>query len=238
MIFKTAHDLYNSTPFRKLRQNLMFERADSDGILRCEYCHKPIIHDYQCIAHHVKEVTSANLSNPEITLNPSNLQLVHLHCHNIIHNRFSYSIQKVYLIHGSPYSGKLTFVNESKMPGDLVCDMNLIWQMVTGGELNNKPNFLTSVVFNIRDFMYEQIKMRAGKWFAAYVTTTEPRQGSRERICRALGAEPIHIPCTREIALNRLKNDCKREDFEAEWEEYINNYFERYEEDKRYDERL
>lgn len=230
MIFKTANNLYTSTAFRKLRQELMITRASADGILRCEYCHEPIIRDCECIAHHKTEVTAANLNNPEITLNPENLMLVHLACHNKIHDRFGQQVRKVYLIWGSPCSGKSTFVQKSKMPGDLVADIDLIWQALTGVKYE-KPDSLRNIAFQLRDALYEQIKTRAGKWKTAYIISSEPRRAGRMRTCEALGAEPIYLPISREEALQRLRNDPERVNVQLEWESYINNYFDNEEKD-------
>lgn len=224
--FKTAHELYTSTEFRELRAALMAERVDSEGVLRCEHCGQPILFDYDCIAHHEKEVTAANLNNAEITLNPANIKLVHLKCHNIIHDRFGYSQKKVYLVVGAPCSGKNTFVNASKGSNDIIVDMDALWQAITGGEKYYKPAALELNVFLLRKCLLEQIKMRTGKWQTAYVITTEPRKSARERLCAAIGAEEIFIKVEKAEALRRLESDETRKNVIPQWTEYINNFFE------------
>lgn len=227
---KTAHELYTSTEFRTLRKTLMAERADENGVLRCEYCQKPIIKDYECIAHHKTEVTANNLNDPSVTLNPENIQLVHLRCHNLIHDRFGYSQKKVYFVWGAPCSGKSTFVKAQKMPGDLVVDIDLIWQAITGGEKYTKPEQLKQNVFMTRDALLEQVKTRAGKWRQAYVISAEPRRRVREGYIEALNAEPIYLTIDRETALKRLYGDTERISVRSSWEIYINNFFDRVEE--------
>lgn len=224
-IYKTAMDLYQSKEFRALRRELIHERTDDDNILRCEYCGRPILKDYECIAHHKTEVTAANLNNPEITLNPANLQLVHLKCHNEIHDRFGYSGKKVYFIYGSPCSGKTTFVNTNRSRGDLVVDMDLIWRAITGGELYDKPNALVQNVFGLYTELLNQVKTRTGNWRTAYIVSAEPFKANRERIAAQVGAEFIYIPCSRETALKRLENDKERQAVKSQWADYINNYF-------------
>ena len=226
-IFKTAMDLYQSKEFRSLRRELMHERADDNGVLKCEYCGKPILKDYECIAHHEIEVTAVNLNNPEITLNPANLKLVHLKCHNEIHGRFGYSVKKVYLVHGAPCAGKNTFVNVNKSRGDLVIDIDLIWEALTGGEMYDKPDMLTSNVFGVYNELLSQIKMRVGNWRTAYIISAEPFKTKRDRLAAQIGAECIYIPCTKEKALQRLYNDDARINVRDKWTEYINNYFEK-----------
>ena len=225
-IFNTAHELYTSKEFRTLRQNLILTRADDYGVLICEYCGKPILRDCETIAHHVKEVTTANLNDPEITLNPENLQLVHLRCHNEIHGRFGAVCKKVYFVHGAPLSGKSTFVYSQKARGDLVVDIDLIYRALTGGALYDKPNEIVQNVFGVYNELLQQLKTRAGKWQTAYFISAEPRKAKRDRIAKEINAEFIYIPATREQCLTRLETDNTRAGVRELWAQYINNYFE------------
>lgn len=225
-IFNTAHELYNSKEFRGLRRELMQTRQDANGVLCCAYCGKPLLNDYETIAHHVQEITAANLNNPEITLNPNNIQLVHLHCHNAIHGRFGYSVKKVYIIHGAPCAGKSTFVNTEKDRNDLIVDIDLIWNALTGGRGWDKPDSLKSNVFGVYNELLQEIRTRAGKWRTAYILSAEPRKAKRERLAAELNAELIYIPCSKEEAIKRLQEDASREGFRDKWGEYIANYFE------------
>ena len=227
----TPHELYISSEFRRMRAQLMQERVNAEGILICEHCGLPIVRDYECIAHHVKEVTLNNLNDAEITLNPDNIKLVHHHCHNIIHDRFGYSFKRVYVIWGAPCSGKNTFVMQNKGRNDLVIDMDAIWQAITGGSKYDKPDALRTQAFAVRDCLLDTVKTRAGKWATAYYITTEPRRAARDRLCAKLGAEPIYIPCTRAEALDRLARDPERAGYEVQWAEYINSFFDNMEDD-------
>ena len=222
----TPHELYISSEFRGVRQRLMLERVNAEGLLICEHCGKPILKDYECIAHHVNEVTLNNLNDIAITLNPDNIKLVHHHCHNVIHDRFGYSIKRVYLVWGAPCSGKTSFVMQNKGRNDLIIDMDAIWQAITGGSKYDKPDALRTQAFAVRDCLLDSVKTRAGKWATAYYVTTEPRKAARDRLCAKLGAEPLYIPCTRAEALERLASDPERAGFEQQWTEYINKFFE------------
>ena len=227
----TPHELYVSTEFRQLREQLMHERVNEEGLLICAHCGKPILKDFECIAHHIIEVTFANLNDPEITLNPKNIELVHHKCHNKHHKRFGYVQKRVYVVWGAPCSGKSSFVMENKERDDLIIDIDLLWQAITGGEKYDKPDALKTQAFQLRDCLLDSVKTRAGKWATAYFVTTEPRRAARDRLCAKLGAEPIHIPCTRAEALERLAADPERRGFEAQWAEYINKFFDEMEDD-------
>lgn len=226
----TPHELYVSGEFRSLREQLMHERVNAEGLLICEHCGKPILKDYECIAHHVIEVTCNNLNDPAITLNPANIKLVHHGCHNEIHDRFGYSVKRVYLIWGAPCSGKTSFVMQNKGRNDLIIDMDAIWQAITGCNKYDKPDALRTQAFAVRDCLLDSVKTRAGKWATAYYVTTEPRRAARDRLCARLGAEPLFIPCTKAEALERLAKDAERADVQQQWTEYINKFFEEMEE--------
>ena len=213
MMFRTIHDLYVSSEFKKLRALLMDERASSeDGVLYCEYCHKPIVLPYDCIAHHMTEVTAGNLNDMSVTLNPENIMLVHHECHNRIHKRFGRIIRKVYMVYGAPRSGKTTYVDGIKERGDLVVDLDDIWRSI-GDDSLDKPNELKPIVFALRDKLYELILMRAGSWSNAYIITTRPDM----RLSDKLGAELIYIPSERETCLSRCESEA--------WEGYVNAWF-------------
>ncbi|MBQ5641709.1 MAG: hypothetical protein IIV05_07870 [Ruminococcus sp.] len=227
----TPHELYISTEFRQLRRQLMVERVNDEGLLLCEHCGKPILRDHECIAHHKTEVTINNLNDPAITLNPQNILLVHHQCHNAIHDRFGYAQKRVYVVWGSPCSGKSSFVMQNKGRNDLLIDIDLLWRAITGGEKYDKPDALKAQAFALRECLLDSVKTRAGKWATAYYVTSEPRKAARDRLCARLGAEPIYIPCTRAEALERLANDPERKGYEQQWAEYINRFFDEMEGD-------
>ena len=192
---------------------LMNERASSeDGVLYCEHCKKPIVKAYDCIAHHVVEVTQSNLHDMQVTLNPENIMLVHHACHNEIHKRFGRIIRKVYMVWGAPRAGKTTYVDSIKDNGDIVVDIDSIWQCIGDEELT-KPNALKPVVFAMRDALYQCILTRLGAWANAYIITTRPDA----RLADKLGAELIYIPAERQECLSR----CEKET----WVQYVNDWF-------------
>ena len=66
-------------------------------------------------------------------------------------------------------SGKTTWVNSVHQAGDLVVDMDSIWQCVSGLNRFQKPMALNAVVFGVRDYLIDSVRMRRGKWNNAYV---------------------------------------------------------------------
>lgn len=219
-------NFYKSRDWVNLMQVIRLERVNSEGQLICEYCGKPIIAKYDCIGHHKIELTEANVDDANIALNPDNIMLVHHRCHNKIHNKLSYS-QHVYLVYGSPLSGKNTFVKDNMDVGDCIVDIDNIWQSVSGCDRYIKPNRLRSCVFNIRNHMIDMVRMRQGKWLNAWIIGGYPLISERERLCKALGAREIFIDTPREKCIERLHVNPEGRDI-LEWEKYIAEWWERY----------
>lgn len=222
----SLYNFYRSDEWENLRTILMNERISSEGYNICEYCHKPIVKAYDCIGHHVIHLTEENYTDYSISLNPDNIQLVHHRCHNFIHNKLSYSARQVYIVHGSPLSGKTSYVAECMNEGDLIIDMDSIWQCVSGCDRYVKPNRLKSVVFSVRDNLLESVKYRRGKWLNAYVVGGYPFQAERDRLADELGARLIHIDTDKDTCINRLY-ECEDRDV-TEWTKYINDYWLQY----------
>lgn len=214
---------YQSKAWRGLLDVLKTERVTQDGILLCEHCGKPIVHKYDCIGHHVIPLNESNINDASIALNPDNIMLVHHVCHNRIHNKLGLFTKQVYLVWGSPLSGKTTWVNEVKEYGDLVIDMDSIWQCISGCNRYDKPDRLKGVAFGVRDTLIEMVKYRRGNWRNAYVIGGYPLSGERERLIKVLGARDVFIDCEYEECMERLKR-CENRNT-GEWKKYVNDWW-------------
>lgn len=222
----SLYDFYRSNKWESLLVIIKSERLDTEGNIICEYCGKPIVRTYDCIGHHKTELTEENYTDVNISLNPDNIALVHHRCHNKIHNKLSYSNRQVFIVYGSPLSGKTSYAKEIAEPGDLIVDMDSIWQCISGCDRYVKPNRLRSVAFSVRDNLLEAVKYRRGKWLNAYVIGGYPFKAERERISSTLGAREILIDATKEECIKRLHNSEDRD--KEEWEKYINDWWLQY----------
>lgn len=224
-MWATLPQFYNSSEWRKFRMDLIAERM-VDGIVYCEYSGSPIYQSYDIVLHHKKPLTMANVNDYSVSLNPENIMIVNQRSHNEIHARFGYCTQrKVYLVYGSPCSGKTTFVQSIKGNSDLVVDMDNIWECISGGNRYEKPPALRYNAFLLRDCLYDMVKTRTGKWERAFVIAGVPLKSERERLLETLGAEPIFIEANKETCLQRLASDPKRtETQKAEWTKYIDDW--------------
>lgn len=217
---------YQSKTWVKLTKIIRQERINDNGEIICDYCKKPITKAYDCICHHKIALTDENINDVEISLNPNNISLVHHRCHNLIHEKFKRPHENIYLVYGAPLSGKSTFVNNNAVKGDLILDMDNIWECISGQERYIKPYQLKQYTFKIRDCILEGIRYRLGTWTNAYIIGGYPFKTERDRLIKELNAKEIFINCTKEECLQRLKAD-KQRNFD-EWEQYINKWFDEY----------
>lgn len=211
---------YKSKEWEQLIRILRLERVDAAGQTICGYCGKPITRKYDCIGHHIEELTEQNVGDPEIALNPENVMLVHFGCHNKIHRRFEGFYQQVFLVYGPPCAGKTTWVQSVANDDDLIVDIDRIWECLCTSDRYHKPNRIKSNVFGVRDILLDQVKIRKGMWRNAYILGTYPLRTDRDRICSLLRAREVFIFENKETCLSRCQTE--------EWKTYVEDWFEDY----------
>ena len=221
-MFNNLFEFYRSKEWADFRKVVIAERVREDGFIYDEYTDKPIVKAYDIILHHKIELTEENVHDYTISLNPENIMIVSHKSHNLIHNKLNSSCRKVYLVYGAPFAGKKKFVQNSKEDGDLIVDIDSIWECISGCERHIKPNRLKAVVFKVRDSLLESVKYRVGKWRNAYVIGTYVNEAERERILKELGAEEIFIEstpteCKERLHSLKLQNENVLETFIDEW---------------------
>ena len=222
----SLYQFYRSKEWEGLLKVLKMERLDASGNLICEHCGGPIVRAYDCIGHHKIELTDANYMDAQISLNPDNIALVHHRCHNIIHNKLGHTGRQVFIVYGAPLSGKSSYVSEVSEVGDLIVDIDSIWQAVSGQARYVKPGRLKAVVFAARDNILESVRYRRGRWMNAYVIGGYPYEAERERLRAQLGAREVFIDTSKEECIKRLMaSDDRNHD---EWLGYINDWFLQY----------
>lgn len=222
--FTNLQDFYISKEWKQCKEIIRSQRLTEDGFILDEITGKPILRNYDMIFHHKIELTLANVNEPEISLNPANIQIVTHETHNEIHKRFGFYERKIYLVHGNICSGKTTFVKSVACKDDLIVDMDNIWMAVSNNNRYEKPNRLKPVVFAVRECLLDQIKMRNGNWFCAYIISTNSSPLGRKRLIDRLGVnEVIHIDTPKDICLQRLYDNPNGRNI-AEYEAYIEEY--------------
>ena len=233
MLYK-QQAFYKSKKWEAFRKVFISQCTDADGYVHCAVCGKPILKPYDLIVHHKQELSDDNVDDVTIALNPDNVECVHFKCHNQIHDRFTEGhsatykpTQKhVYIVYGSPCAGKSTWVCENATADDLIVDMDSIWQMISINDRYQKPAALKSVVFDLRDKLYDVIKYRSGKWHDAYIITGGALKGDRDRLIQRVSADDlIFIDTSEKECMNRVMLRDIPDDQKALWLDYVKEWF-------------
>lgn len=209
---------YRSKEWETLRSSLKLERVNSSGDVICEHCHKPIVNAYDCIAHHKTHLTESNVNDYSISLNPDNIALVHHSCHNDIHNRFGSYTRHIYIVYGSPCSGKSYYVDSVALKDDLIIDIDRIYNAIN----NSRSNRLYSNVMDLYRHLIDTVKTRKGQWINAYIVRGFPMRGERERLAKELNAELIHIDTDKQTCIERSKEKG------SEYYKFVEDWFDKY----------
>ena len=221
--YECLQQFYTSKQWMDLRFLLILQRG-----ARCERCGAIVADTSKLVGHHKTELTLDNVNDPSVSLNPDRIEIVCMDCHNKEHHRFSAVEHEIFLVYGPPLGGKTSAVMQMMQRGDLVVDIDTLWQAMTLCPRYDKPNNVRFNVFAVRSLLLDQIKMRYGKWYDAYIVGTYPDRFERERVAKELGAKIIYCAATKDECLTRLHNDPMRTHVVQEWERYINDWWDRY----------
>lgn len=224
---------YSSDEWLRFREIILLDRRKHDGI-HCERCDKRIVISKHIQVHHIIELTEDNYTDKMISLNPDNVEVLCHICHNKHHGRFNGGGHKrkeksVYIVYGPPMSGKTSYVIEHMEKGDIVVDMDSLYQAVTLLPKYDKPDNLKYNVFAIRNSIIENIKKRYGGFRTAWIIGGYPRKVERERLVKETNANLIFLDVDKETCIKRLEacNDY-RADHKEEWIDYIDKWFSEY----------
>lgn len=217
-----ARPFYDSPQWRKTREAFL----ESKNFI-CEDCGGAA-----CIVHHITAIKPWNVNDPDITLNWDNFKAVCEKCHAEEHAKDMKSrgaaarlngiafdeagnvIQQanVFLVCGSPASGKTTYVAEHKGRGDLVIDLDYICAALAGEtgnvHLDHKP--VLSVALEVRELLYRIVQERRGQWERAFVITTIADVREMKAVADELRAEIVLMNTTLEECVRRIRNDPSR----------------------------
>lgn len=220
---------YASDKWRSFRLALIFERSKGKGGVICPKCGNFIERPIDIHAHHKVVLTPENVHDYSISMNPNNIELICRGCHDKEHHRFGYKPgKKVYIVYGAPMSGKKTFVQENMERGDIVVDMDRLYEAVSMQPYYDKPDNLLTNVIGIRTMLLDNIRTRYGKWFNAWIIGGYADKFKRERLAEDIGAELVHCIATKEECYVRLEVDKDRQYRVTEWKKYIDDWYDKY----------
>lgn len=214
---KEIDAFYHSKAWRDLSYLLRLKSG------KCQRCGR-IADMKQLHAHHKVLLTPSNVNDVSISLNPDNIEILCNSCHDEEHNRFGYAEHHIYIIYGAPCSGKTTYALERMRNNDIIVDLDMIYEMLTGQDGHEHSDGLRFIAFKIRDTLYDIIKTRYGRFNDAYIVAGLPHRGEREALARRLGAELVHIDTSEGECIKRAKGR------PTHTTQIIKNYFVNFEE--------
>lgn len=214
---KEIDAFYHSKAWRDLSYLLRLKSG------KCQRCGR-IADMKQLHAHHKVLLTPSNVNDTSVSLNPDNIEILCSSCHDEEHNRFGYTEHHIYIIYGAPCSGKTTYALERMSNNDIIVDLDMIYEMLTGQDGHEHSDGLRFIAFKVRDTLYDIIKTRYGRFNDAYIVAGLPHRGEREALARRLGAELVHIDTSEDECIKRAEGR------PSHTTQIIKNYFVNFEE--------
>lgn len=237
-----ARKFYNSDKWKHCRDVYINARLLKDGGM-CERCHEQTGAEL----HHIEHLSIFNINNPDITLNPDNLMWLCKDCHFAMHKesimqgfakRKKKKVlnesgvwfddtgrphkQEIYIVWGSPASGKSTYVNAHKFDTDMVVDLDRIKSAI--GETDN----LIKTAFDIRDFIYSLVEKKQIDCKRIWIVAGLPKRQQRKELQERFNANMIFIDKTYDECIENSLKDSSRTN--KLYQEYIiKKWFEDYE---------
>jgi len=247
MRYESTAQFYRSEPWQACKAQVLHERTKADGAIYCEHCGRLILKGFNpnannnagaIVFHHKIPLNAYNVNDASISINPANIAVLHWACHNEVHGRFGHGggnnipEKKVYLITGAPLSGKTTWARERSAEGDIILDIDDLWQAISGQPRYTKPNSLKPIVFAARDEIKGLIARGAGTWRNAFIIEGLPAKMDRQRETeryKAHNTEIITMNTEQAECLARLHANPNGRNVK-DYETYIAQYFARWSE--------
>lgn len=208
----TLSTFYKSRTWQNFRDRVIFNRTREDGLCYCELCGKPITNKIVC--HHIEELTEYNVNDPDISLNEDNISLLHIDCHNKLHDRFQPNKKEIILVYGPPLS-YLDYVEKEASINDFIISLDYIYKSISPQNyLYRHSKAITNLAFDIRKQYLEIAKFRTGKWQRCFICGGYENRNERERLKRELAIDD-------EVFIDI----CKEEAYELAKKYDVSNYY-------------
>ena len=103
----------------------------------------------------------------------------------------------------------------------------MIYQAISGLPLYDKPDNLLSNAFSVQNALLDNIKVRYGKWYSAYVVGGYPEKRKREGLADEIGAELVFCEASMAQCIARMI-ECKEITNKEAWKGYIEKWFQEF----------
>ena len=206
----------------------------------CNICNRFIATAHNITLHHKTELDEVNVDDYTISLNEDNITLLCSGCHNNLHKGKTSKVsrQKVYIVHGSPLSGKTTWALSKATNKSLIIDLDSIIggftkagvSKLNGGDgdiYKRDPLFLNGGGLQLKEGLIDIVATRNGNWDRAYIIGGYPYNRDRTVLASETGGELIHMEIDLKEALKRW-SACTDYRSRIEYKKVIEKYFENY----------
>ena len=212
----TLENFYQSRQWQKFRDKVIFERTREDGLCYCDLCGKQILNKIVC--HHIEELNEYNVTDPEISLNEKNIALLHIDCHNKIHDRFQTNKKEIILVYGPPLSF-LDYVEKEAGINDIVISLDFIYKALNPQwYLYSHTKGLFDIAYNfVQKQLYEIARDRTGKWSRCFICGQFYNKNERNRLDKEIGFD-------REVFLDISKEEA----YEIAKKYHVGDYYYKY----------
>lgn len=112
---------------------------------------------------------------------------------------------KVFLVCGPPGSGKTTYVEQHKQPGDLIWDYDKILSALTDLPMYERPEGTIDIILALREALFKQLE-KPGRIKRAWIIMAAPKRAQREEIKRRLNAEIVMLNVPAEECIRRISS--------------------------------
>ena len=243
-----ARKFYNSDKWKHCRDVYIQERLLTDGGM-CERCHEQAGAEL----HHIEHLSIFNINDTNITLNPDNLMWLCKDCHFAMHKesimqgfakRKKKKVlnesglwfdengrphkQEIYIVYGSPASGKSTYVKKNKFDDDMMIDVDRLKQAFGAVGRDDDFSNLLDIVLSVRDYIYKLVAEGKADCRRVWIIGGFPKKKQRQDLQEMFHAKMIFIDRSYDECIANANADAQRNN--KLFQEYIiRKWFEDYE---------
>lgn len=134
-----------------------------------------------------------------------------------------------YIVCGPPGSGKTTYVRERINPGDIVVDIDAMFQAFTFLPVYQKPTNLLSFIFDVQRNAIEKIALNDDNMINnAWIIIAGARSVDREYLRAKLDAKIVMLDVPADECLRRVYADESRRGKGIAWGKLIKDWWDHY----------
>ena len=131
---------------------------------------------------------------------------------------------EIMIVCGSPGSGKTTYAKKHMRRGELIVDLDWLWQALTGLKYYEKPEGLLPYVLAAREGVLKQLES-PGECKRAWVIISAPKAEQREELARRFrNSKVIVLDVPIGECLSRIANDERRASVVDSWEPIVRRW--------------